>query len=113
MSDTIIHTGYSRMDRSTADMLVDDGDANFMQSYIRLMTRAQRALMALHGDGPVPIVAGESDTKRVRDELVAKKLLYTKPSHCPSQSFATRQGRRVIGAVLAQQAETLAASEIP
>lgn len=112
MTDMIALTGFRPMDRGNAETFIDEGDARFLQSYIRTLTRAQRALMALHGDGPVQIIAGEEGTRRTRGELIAKNLLRTDRLDHPRLSYPTRQGRRVIGAVLAQQAEVLDAMQI-
>ena len=78
---------------------------------IKNLTNAQRALLILHIDGPLPVIASDAAVMNTRRALMSRKLLKDdKPgplSWRPESTSLTEKGRNAVAAILAEYAEML------
>jgi hypothetical protein len=73
-----------------------------------LLTRPMAAVLMAHAAGPRRIRSGDRDTHTLK-ALRARRLIYFNRLNRPTHTLATSRGRELIAALLAAQADALAA----
>ena len=80
--------------------------------YIKLqgavLTSPMAAVLLAHANGPRQIRSSDKDTHTLK-ALRARRLIYFNRLNRPTHTNATSRGREIIAALLAAQADTLAA----
>jgi hypothetical protein len=83
-----------------------------LPKYIKLqgtqLTRSMAVVLMVHADGPRQIRSSDRDTPTLK-ALRARRLIYFNRLNRPTHTLATSRGRELIAALLAAQADALAA----
>lgn len=90
--------------------VLDDADRASLAAYVRAMTKAQRAMLKEHADGPQLIKAGMIED-RIRRQLAQRRLIRIDTHKTPRFTDPTPRGRKVIATILANEAEALIEAE--